>query len=72
MLIALVIAVSVVGAAVLVVLLVRLIRHLRLVAISIQQLQRELLPTLERIQADAEEARRRLDRLGGGAGPSPG
>lgn len=64
MLIALVVAVSALAAAVLVVLLILLVRHLRLVAASLQGLQQDLVPTLERLQADAEETRRRLDRLG--------
>lgn len=70
MLIGIVIAISAAAAAALVVLLVALVRHLQLVAASLQQLQRELVPVLERLQGDAEETRRRLDRLGR-PGPEP-
>lgn len=72
MLIGIVIAISAAAATALVVLLVALIRHLRLLAASLQQLERELVPTLERLQGDAEETRRRLDRLGRSGAEPPG
>ncbi|HEX2031700.1 MAG TPA: hypothetical protein VHL78_09910 [Actinomycetota bacterium] len=72
MLVGIVIAVSAAAAGALVVLLVALIRHLRLVAASLRQLQDELVPTLQGLQGDAEETRRRLERLARPEGPPAG
>ncbi len=59
------IGVAAAGVAVVLVLLVALIRHLTEVAGSVRELQRDLVPALERLQHDARRTRDRLERLSG-------
>lgn len=72
MLEAVLISLAVVSAAVLLVLVVALLRHLRAVAGAVQELQSDLQPILQELQASAERTRDRLDRIARSQESHPG
>lgn len=72
MLEAVLISLAVVSAAVLLVLVVALLRHLRAVAGAVQDLQSDLQPILQELQASSERTRDRLDRIARSQESHPG
>jgi uncharacterized protein YoxC len=72
MLVAILVTVAALSAAVFLILLVALIRHVRGITRAVEEIQAELVPVLQSIQADAERTRARLDRLAGVRDRPPG